>query len=352
MEEIQGLVSVVIPTYNRAQLCKTAVESVLSQTYHDIEVIVVDDGSSDNTKEAVSSMDARVRYLCQTNSGVAAARNLGMQSARGEFLAFLDSDDTWLPWKLELQLNVLRLFPSAGMVWTDMIAVDEMGNELYPSYLTRMYAAYKHFDPAIHFPVSETLGEIWGQGPAAWASRKCYVGHIFTQMIFGNLVHTSTVLLRRSRQESVGYFDVDLLKSGEDYDFHLRTTRVGDVAYVDVSSIRYRIGAPDQLTSSDLGIWIARNDLRTIEKVVSSARDQIRLPDSAIRKRFAQSYSWMAREELFQDINSARRDFLKSLRLNPFQIGIAAYCLLSFLPVRLLRIMRNIKRRLPKLWML
>jgi glycosyltransferase involved in cell wall biosynthesis len=349
MDQIQGLVSVLIPTYNRAQLCKKAVESVLSQTYHDIEVIVVDDGSSDDTREVVSSLDARVRYLYQKNSGVSAARNLGMQSARGEFLAFLDSDDAWLPWKLELQLNALRLFPSAGMVWTDMIAVDETGSELYTSYLALMYGAYKHFDPAIHFRVAESIEAIWDNCPAAWVGRKCYLGNIFTRMFFGNLVHTSTVLLRRSMQESVGYFDISLVRSGEDYDFHFRTSRIGDVAYIDVSSIRYRIGASDQLTSSDLSIWIARNDLKTITKMVSCARDEIPLPDSSIRKRFAHSYAWMASEELFQDTNSARRHFLESLRLNPFQMSVAAYCLLSFLPTRLLRILRDVKRRLVRL---
>jgi glycosyltransferase involved in cell wall biosynthesis len=317
MKQVEGLVSVIIPTYNRAQLCKKAVESALFQTYRDIEVIVVDDGSTDDTREVISNLDSRVHYLSQKNSGVSAARNLGMQSARGEFIAFLDSDDTWLPWKLKLQVNLLRTLPNAGMVWTDMIAVDDRGSEQYSSYLTRLYSAYQQFDPATHLGMAKTIAVIWDDCPAAWADRKFYAGNIFTPMFLGNLVHTSTVLLRRGRQESVGFFDTSLVRTGEDYDFHFRTSRMGDVAYIDVSSIRYRIGAPDQLTSSELMVWIARNNLKTITKMIACARDEIKLPDSRIRQRFAQSHAWIAREELFSDTRSARWHFLQSLRLNP-----------------------------------
>jgi len=165
-------------------------------------------------------------------------------------------------------------------------------------------------------------------------------------MFFGNLVHTSTVLLRRSRQESVGLFDTSLVRTGEDYDFHFRTSRTGDVAYIDVSSIRYRIGAPDQLTSSELGAWIARSDLKTITKMIACASDEIKLPDSRIRQRFAQSHAWIAREELFSDTRSARWHYLQSLRLNPFQMRVAVFFLLSLLPTRVIHTLRDIKRKL------
>ncbi len=348
MEQVDGLVSVIIPTYNRARLCKQAVESALLQTYRNVEVIVIDDGSTDNTKEVVSFFDSRVRLLSQKNSGVSSARNLGMQSARGEFIAFLDSDDSWLPWKLELQVNLLRTLPNAGMVWTDMIAVDEAGTELYPSYLTLMYNAYKRFDRSTHFSAARTIVELWDECPSTLIDRQYYFGNIFVPMFFGNLVHTSTVLLRRSTQESVGWFDTSLVRTGEDYDFHFRTTRTGDVAYIDVSSIRYQIGASDQLTSSELGVWMARNDLRTITKMIACARDEIKLPDSLIRRRFARSHAWIAREELFSDARSARWHYVQSLKLNPFQARVATSCLLSLLPTRLLWTMRDIKRKLAR----
>jgi glycosyltransferase involved in cell wall biosynthesis len=124
---VTAFVSVIIPTHDRAVLCRRAVASVLAQTHGDLEVIVVDDGSRDGTREAVEGMDPRVRYIWQENAGVAAARNRGMAAARGEFIALLDSDDLFLPWKIEAQLAAMRFFPRAGMVWTDMVAVDPQG---------------------------------------------------------------------------------------------------------------------------------------------------------------------------------------------------------------------------------
>jgi len=105
------MVSVVIPTYNRARFVTRAVESVLAQTYADYEIIVVDDGSTDDTKEALRPYESRIRSLCQENAGVSAARNTGISAARGEWIAFLDSDDEWLPEKLAVQMDCVSMHP-------------------------------------------------------------------------------------------------------------------------------------------------------------------------------------------------------------------------------------------------
>lgn len=234
----KDLVSVIIPTYNRAMRCKAAVESVLSQTHGNVEIVVVDDGSKDNTREVIKGMDERVKYIHQANAGVSAARNRGLEAATGDYIAFLDSDDSWRPWKLEAQLSTLRAFPEAGMVWTDMLAVDENGKTLHQSYIHLMYAAYLYFDREKHFRESRALSDVWADSPEKLSTKKCYSGNIFSWMFMGNLVHTSTVLLRRDRQQKVGLFDVELIKSGEDYEFHFRTCREGDVAYIDVPTSR------------------------------------------------------------------------------------------------------------------
>jgi len=127
-------VSVVIPTYNRAHLLGRAIQSVLNQTYQDFELIVVDDGSSDNTEEVVTNFaDPRINYLRhEQNRGAATARNTAIKTARGEYIAFLDSDDEWLPEKLDKQMKVFRNVPSrVGVVYTDLWTISEDGQRKY-----------------------------------------------------------------------------------------------------------------------------------------------------------------------------------------------------------------------------
>ena len=236
----QGLVSIVIPTYNRAHLVVEAIASALSQTYCHHEVIVVDDGSQDDTENVIRTTfggNAKVRCIRQENRGVSAARNRAIEEARGEFIAFLDSDDSWLPGKLELQVACLRFLPAAGMIWTDMAAIDGQGKTLFPTYLRRMYATYRFFPtPQDLFTSEYRLDQVAEGGLAGFSgSTRLFCGDIFSPMVLGNLVHTSTVLIRRQRQQQAGLFD-EAYRVGEDYPFHLRTTRAGPVAFVEAAS--------------------------------------------------------------------------------------------------------------------
>lgn len=124
-------VSVIIPTYNRAALLREAIQSVLDQTYQDIEIIVVDDGSTDDTVSVVEQFEHRLRYIYQSNAGVSAARNSGLQVAEGEFVAFLDSDDTFLQGKLAQQVPVLESDARLGVVASGIAHVDETGRVRY-----------------------------------------------------------------------------------------------------------------------------------------------------------------------------------------------------------------------------
>jgi glycosyltransferase involved in cell wall biosynthesis len=122
-------VSVIIPTYNRAHCIADAIDSVLAQSYHDFELIVVDDGSTDNTCEVVTFYNDRLKYIKQLNNGVSAARNNGINAAQGEWIAFLDSDDTWEPDKLKLQVDDIRLHPKAAAHMVDANITDPQGKE-------------------------------------------------------------------------------------------------------------------------------------------------------------------------------------------------------------------------------
>ena len=107
-------ISVVIPAYNHGRFLREAIDSVLAQTYAPLEIIVVDDGSTDDTEQIVRSYGDRVRYIRQQNAGVGAARNNGIANARGEYVAFLDSDDLWLPEKLAVQVEYMRRHPECA----------------------------------------------------------------------------------------------------------------------------------------------------------------------------------------------------------------------------------------------
>lgn len=123
------MVSVVIPIYNREKLIFKSVQSVLNQTYSDLEIIVVDDGSTDNTRDVVMGIgDPRVRYIYQKNSGACAARNNGVMHARGKYIAFHDSDDIWYPDKLRQQVVVLDLQPQVDIVCCQTKCTKQNGN--------------------------------------------------------------------------------------------------------------------------------------------------------------------------------------------------------------------------------
>ena len=140
-------VSVIIPTYKRAAYLKEAVESVLAQTFEDWELIVVDDGSPDNTGEIVETLrqrDHRIRYIRQSNGGWCAAQNIGVSHAKGNYIALLDNDDLWLPEKLNVQVSFMESHPEIGFCYTRFQIYRETENglekgKLFPELLATKF---------------------------------------------------------------------------------------------------------------------------------------------------------------------------------------------------------------------
>jgi hypothetical protein len=244
-----------------------------------------------------------------------------LRAARGSYVALLDSDDTWKPWKIELQLRCLDCFPEAGMIWTDMEAVDPDGRLVSTRFLRTMYRNSYRWFPSNEslFSRSEPLEQVCPTVSSAEINGRAYCGDISSQMVMGNLVHTSTVLLRRARLEKIGGFDETLKPSGEDFDFHLRTCQAGSVAFADVASIQYRVGAADQLTRPEYAIHVARNFLRTIEPVLKDGGRGVNLPASMLAAVQAEAHAWIGRELLEHgDRRGARKHLAESLRHRPF----------------------------------
>ena len=205
----RGLVSVVIPNYNYAHFLREAIDSVLAQTYSDIEIIVVDDGSSDASSEVLESYGKRVRTVFQKNQGVSAARNNGAEISRGEFIAFLDADDSWLPAKLEKQSEIFAADPELGMVHVGFVEIDEAGREL----LERTNGLEGRVaEELLRFERSVILGG--GSG----------------------------IMVRREAFVVVGGFDLRMSTSA-DWDFFYRISSGYSVGFVPEVLLKYRVHA-------------------------------------------------------------------------------------------------------------
>jgi GT2 family glycosyltransferase len=177
-----------------------------------------------------------------------------------------------------------------------MTAVDEDRQVIASRYLRKMYSAYDIVKLEEICSVAGELSNLWPDAPAQIAGATIYVGNIFPCMLIGNLVHTSTLLLRRERLRATGLFNTDLRCAGEDYEFHFRTSSQGPVALLDTPSIRYRVGSADQLTQPEFMIHVARNNLTTVLQHLTLVNNQLKLP---IRmERVAASYAWVGEAEL------------------------------------------------------
>jgi Glycosyltransferases involved in cell wall biogenesis len=225
-------VSAAIITHNRAHFLPDAIESILGQTFRDLELIVVDDGSTDGTREAIAPYLDRIRYIRREHGGKAVARNTAVQLATGDFIAFCDSDDFWYADRLERQLDALIGTPEAGMVHGHVEIIDERGQPL-PDRTAEQRALFS----AAH-----------REGPT------------YASYAFNCYCLSSTILVRREVFESVGLYDCDL--PIEDYDFYLRLLLEFDVLFLEGHALaHYRVH--DEATRTDV---LGAGQIRTAEK--------------------------------------------------------------------------------------
>ncbi len=253
------LVSVVIPAYNVEKYIKQAIESVLLQDYKNLEIIVVDDGSTDNTGKILSEYekkDSRIKVITQINKGLAGARNTGLVYAKGDYLCILDSDDIMLPDKISKQSEFLEFNPEYDITYSGLYHFVDGDNDIF------------------HHPIN-ALGYLQ-----------------YDSLLYGNVINPNTVFFKRSVFESCGGFD-ETLRSAEDWEYWLNLTYRGlKFGYQEIPLTLYRMRKNSLSANS---ILMMQTPLNVLEKQLSlSLNDKqkqiIELEIEHWRKRLCMSY--------------------------------------------------------------
>ena len=224
-------ISVIIPTFNRKKTLARAIQSVISQSLSPYEILIIDDGSNDGTKEWVKENFQNIKYIYQNNHGVSSARNVGIENAYGDWVAFLDSDDEWLPNKLYKQVKAIASNPEVKFFHT---------NEIWIRNGVRVNQMKKH---------------------------KKYGGYIFEKCLDICRVSPSSVLIKKEVLDNIGVFD-ESLRVCEDYDLWLRITSKYPVVFIDLPLIYKYGGHADQLSKVNDGIESYR--IQSLEKIINS----------------------------------------------------------------------------------
>lgn len=285
----EPIVSVIIPTYNRAHLVGRAIESVLNQTYQGFELIIIDDGSKDNTVEVINKFqqkDNRIIYLKHDkNKGGSAARNTGIKASRGEYIAFLDSDDEWLPEKLEKQINVFKKSSdNIGLVYSGYYEVLEQNGEV----LSKIIPIFK--------------------------------GDIYKNILKSNILGSPTPLIRKICFEKAGLFDETLL-SCQDWDLWIRIAKYYKFDFLKETLAKYYIHG-NQIST------IINNKILSREIILKKYYLDLLKNFQAIGFHYNHLgvlYS------LDGKINKARKYFLNSIKFIPFKRSNYFHLLFSLL---------------------
>jgi glycosyltransferase involved in cell wall biosynthesis len=279
-------VSLVIATFNHARLLGDAIDSALAQTLSGVDIIVVDDGSTDDTPAVLERYGGRIRVLRQPNRGLAAARNTGLAAARGTYVAFLDADDVMAPAKLAEQVAVLERAPTIGWTYCDVLI------ETVATGAT--------------VRASERFG---------YAAR-ALDGWLFPELIHGNFIPAIAPLVRRTALDAAGGFD-ERLTALEDWDLWLRLALLAEARYTPAVLVSYRI-QPGAM--SEDRARMDRNRFRVLDKLCRTRPAALEGLGAVGRRVIADTHNWLGKEAYASgDWGEARRRFAASVLTVPWQ---------------------------------
>jgi len=317
-------VSVIIPAYNAAAYLPETLDSIFAQSYRDFEIILVDDGSTDDTGGVVARYGDRIDYVRQANSGgPARPRNVAIARARGRYICIFDSDDLMLPEKLERSVAFLDAQPDLGLVFTDFVKFDTRGT--HPGTHMQAYTNF-HKLPKVQV------------GPARFRIGSTVA---FESLFYGNYIGTSGVLAPAAVLKDIGPFDESVTRGGlEDRDMWFRIARERDIGYLDFVGHRYRV-LPGSVSrraaqSAEARIEVIRRHARSLRS--ARARRQARAVVAECHFDIA-AHHWRA-----GDLASARRHLRQSLLERPSASALQ-WLALSLLGARSLALWRRLRGR-------
>ena len=303
------MVTVIIPTYNSARFIGEALESVFAQTYADFDVIIVDDGSTDDTRQAIEPYRDRLTYIEQENGGPANARNRAIREASGKYIAFLDADDLWEPEKLASQVNAFENNPNLGMVITENSLFDGRGT------------------------FRQKVG------------KKNYLmkGDIVRNIFLESGVVTPTVMVRKDVLEAVGPFE-ECLRIAEDDNLWIRIAANYGVELVDKSLVRVRDHRDRTMRMTpNVSDYVGENVRLLTTKYGEAVRR--RIEPAVPYKLFLMQFKLGYRRFENQDYAGARRAFLRAVKHRMWNPKAYLYLLASCLPASVIRSMQFLKRK-------
>jgi len=313
-QEIQNTeISVIIPTYNQAEFLAGAIDSVLAQTFQKIEVIVVDDGSTDHTSEVAASYGSKIRYVRKTNGGTGSALNRGIQEATAPLIAWLSSDDQFLPEKLSLQLAEIKKNPPLGVVYTDWYNVDRQGR---------------------------ILEEVHCLPPPNGNA-------LLSLILYGCFINGSTILVRKQCFDRVGFFEEGRDAFAHDWVMWIKLARHFQFGSVPKPLMRYTIHAAADSFKRQQVILAAHNTLQKMlmdipqeeifpqlqelqgnAKLREESKVRTQLGDSLMRRQFfdlAEMQYELAQKDFFKWAIRMRIQWSKLLQTRGLQPFIAVY---------------------------
>lgn len=289
--EQTGLVSVLISTYNIEGHIAETLESVFAQTYQPIEVVVVDDGSTDGTWDVLQSYGSRIRAIRQQNGGLGASRSTGVRAARGEFVAIVDHDDLCEPERIAVQVACMRQHPDLVLCSSDFSSFNQDG--LLEASSCAGYYSQCHSSRggvAARYPEHTTLdiSEFLHPKPNLPTPVPVYLGNVYQEIALGNFVHPPTIMFRRNAVLAVGDFDPSL-RIICDWDWLVRMARLGRFGFIHRSLLRYR--RSDRQLSSDKHLArIKAESLTVAMRICSRDPELVRRSPTAFRSYLGQLY--------------------------------------------------------------